>query len=129
MPQAFIESITINLGQPAFQDPAVREALYSAMDKKSIIDADLLRPAEARPRRSCPTQSWAFNPDLPKQEYDPDKAKQILDAAGWKPGAGGIREKNGVRLDIHQLDHGGQPRARAGAATAAAELAGDRRRR
>jgi peptide/nickel transport system substrate-binding protein len=67
------------------------------MDKKSIIDAiyyGLQKPTET----FLPTQSWAYNPDLPKQSYDPAKAKQILDAAGWKPGAGGIREKNGVKL-------------------------------
>ena len=87
----------MNLGHPVFQDLAVRQALYYAMDKKSIIDAiyyGLPKPTDT----FLPTQSWAYNPDLPKQSYDPAKAKQILDAAGWKPGAGGIREKNGVRL-------------------------------
>ncbi len=87
----------MNLAHPALGDHAVREALYCAMDKKSIIDAiyyGLPHPTET----FLPSQSWAYNPDLPKQVYDPAKAKQILDAAGWKPGAGGIREKNGVRL-------------------------------
>jgi len=96
-PAAFVESITMNLGRPVFQDPAVRQALYAAMDKDSIIKAiyyGLPTPTES----FLPRQSWAFNPDLPKQVYDAAKAKQILDQAGWKPGAGGIREKNGVRL-------------------------------
>jgi peptide/nickel transport system substrate-binding protein len=98
-PSATCESITMNLSHPALRDPAVREALYYAMDKKSIIDAiyyGLPKPTET----FLPSQSWAYNPDLPKQVYDPAKAKQILDSAGWKPGAGGIREKDGVRLSF-----------------------------
>jgi peptide/nickel transport system substrate-binding protein len=98
-PGGSCESITMNLAHPALSDHAVREALYYAMDKKSIIDAiyyGLPKPTET----FLPSQSWAFNPDLPKQVYEPAKAKQILDAAGWKPGAGGIREKNGVRLSF-----------------------------
>jgi len=47
-----------------------------------------------------PNESWAHNPNLPKQSYDPDKAKQILDAAGWMVGGDGVREKNGVRLEF-----------------------------
>ena len=61
----------------ALKDLAVRQALYYAMDKKSIIDAiyyGLPKPTES----FLPSQSWAFNPDLPKQVYDPAKAKQIL---------------------------------------------------
>ncbi|MCW3473594.1 peptide ABC transporter substrate-binding protein [Limobrevibacterium gyesilva] len=97
--QAFVESITMNLGRPVFQDRAVREALYYAMDKKSIIDEiyyGLPKPTDSY----LPKQSWAYNPNLPVQDYNPDKSKQILDAAGWKPGAGGVREKNGLRLEF-----------------------------
>jgi len=96
---AFIESIMINLGKPVFQDKAVREALYAAMDRKSIIDAiyyGLPTPTES----FYPKQAWSYNPNLPANYYSPDRAKQILDAAGWKPGAGGVREKGGVRLEF-----------------------------
>lgn len=96
-PSGSCESITMNLSHPALKDLAVRQALYYGMDKKSIIDAiyyGLPKPTET----FLPRQSWAFNPDLPKQEFDIAKAKKVLDDAGWKPGAGGIREKDGVRL-------------------------------
>ena len=99
IPQAFVESITLNLGRPQFQDKAVREALYLAMDKKSIIDEiyyGLPRPTDS----FYPRESWAHDSSLPAQEYNPDKAKQLLDAAGWRPGAGGVREKGGVRLEF-----------------------------
>jgi peptide/nickel transport system substrate-binding protein len=99
VPQAFIESITLNLGKPVFADPVVRQALYLAMNKQPVIDAiyyGLPTPTESY----LPRQSWAFNPDLPKHEYDIAKAKKLLDDAGWKPGAGGVREKNGVRLEF-----------------------------
>jgi peptide/nickel transport system substrate-binding protein len=96
---AFVESIFMNLSRPVFQDKAVREALYAAMDRKSIIEAiyyGLPTPTESY----MPRQSWAFNPNLPVRDYNPAQAKQILDAAGWKPGAGGVREKGGVRLEF-----------------------------
>ncbi|WP_373504560.1 peptide ABC transporter substrate-binding protein [Aestuariivirga sp.] len=97
VPQPFIENIAFNLGKPVFQDKAVREALYYAMDKKAIIDAiyyGLPRPTESY----LPDEAAAHNPDLPKHEHDPDKARKILDDAGWVAGSDGIREKGGVRL-------------------------------
>jgi len=96
---ATIENFAFNLGKPQFQELAVREALYYAIDKQTIIDAlyyGLPKPTETY----MPMQSFYFNPDLPKHEYNLDKAKKLLDDAGWKPGAGGIREKNGVRLSF-----------------------------
>ena len=99
VPQPFIENIAFNLGNPIFQDPAVREALYLAMDKQSIIEQiyyGLPSPTES----FLPKQSWAFNPDLPKQAFDQEKAKKLLDDAGWKPGADGVREKDGKRLEF-----------------------------
>lgn len=96
-PQASIENFYFNLGLPQFQERAVRQALYLAYDKDSIIQQlyyGLPTPSET----FLPQQSWAFNPNLPKHEYDPEKAKKMLDDAGWKPGSDGIRAKNGVRL-------------------------------
>jgi peptide/nickel transport system substrate-binding protein len=99
VPQPFIENIACNTGLPQLKEQAVREALYYGMDKQSIIEAiyyGLPKPSES----FLPQQSWAYNPDLPKHEYNPEKAKQILDAAGWQPGPDGVREKNGVRLEF-----------------------------
>jgi peptide/nickel transport system substrate-binding protein len=99
VPQPFVENIAVNTGLPVFQDHAVREALYYAIDKKSIIEQiyyGLPSPIET----FLPPQSWAFNPNLPKHEYDPAKAKKILDDAGWVPGSDGVRTKNGVRLEF-----------------------------
>jgi peptide/nickel transport system substrate-binding protein len=98
-PLSFIECFYFNLGLPQFQDRAVRQALYMGYDKDSIIQ-QLYYGIPVPSESYLPQQSWAFNPNLPKHEYNPDKAKQMLDAAGWKPGAGGIREKNGVKLSF-----------------------------
>lgn len=97
---ATIENFAFNLGKPQFQEVAVREALYYAIDKQTIIDAlyyGLPKPTETY----MPMQSFYFNPNLPKHEYSLDKAKKLLDDAGWKVGADGIRAKNGVRLSFN----------------------------
>ena len=99
VPQPFIENIAVNMGLPVFKDPAVRQALYLAMDKKSVIE-QIYYGLPSETESFLPKQSWAFNADLPKHEFDQEKAKKILDEAGWVPGSDGIRVKNGVRLEF-----------------------------
>lgn len=99
VPQAFVESIAVNVALPLFKEIAVREALYCAMDKKSIIE-QIYYGLPTATESFLPRESWAFNPDLPVHEYDPEKAKKILDSAGWVPGPDGVRVKNGIRLEF-----------------------------
>ncbi len=92
-----VEYIYFDHGKPQFKELAVRQALYYAMDKRAIIDQiyyGVPKPVEAY----LPATSWAYNAKLPKHEFNPEKAKQVLDEAGWKVGADGIRAKSGVRL-------------------------------
>lgn len=96
-PGASIENIWFNLGMPVFQDPAVREALYLAMDKDTIIQ-DIYYGLPGQAESYLPKESWAYNPDLPAHEYNPEKAIEILEAAGWTVGSDGVREKDGVKL-------------------------------
>ncbi len=98
-PSSTVEFIYMNHGKPVFQDKAVREAMYAAMDKANIIDTvyyGVQTPTESY----LPQQSWAYNPDLAGQTYDVAAAMKILDDAGWAPGADGIREKDGVKLSF-----------------------------
>ncbi|HLI51675.1 MAG TPA: ABC transporter substrate-binding protein, partial [Thermomicrobiaceae bacterium] len=91
-----------------FQDKAVRQALLYALNRPQIvqaIDFGLSKVAIG----TIPTLSWAYNPDgiTLKYDYDVDTAKKLLDDAGWKPGADGIRVKNGLRLAFTVLTNSG----------------------
>ena len=95
-----LEVLMPNLEFPALSDKAVRQALYAGLNKQEIIDViyyGLMKPTES----VTPQESWAYDADLPKHVYDPAKANAMLDAAGWKRGAGGIREKDGVKLEFN----------------------------
>ena len=94
---ATFESLTFNMQRPQFQDLKLRQALYHALDKQAIIDA-LYYGVPTPTETYMPKESFYHNPDLPKHEYDPEKAKALLDEAGWVPGDDGIRVKDGVRL-------------------------------
>ncbi|HEY9228614.1 MAG TPA: ABC transporter substrate-binding protein, partial [Gemmatimonadaceae bacterium] len=42
--------------------------------------------------------SWAYEPNVKRYDFDPARARTILDSAGWKPGADSIRAKDGKPL-------------------------------
>ena len=84
-----------------FQDKRVRQALLYALDREAMIKtiyAGLARVGVG----TMPTVSWAYAPDqLPaRYPYDPQRAEQLLDEAGWRKGPDGIRAKDGKRLSF-----------------------------
>jgi peptide/nickel transport system substrate-binding protein len=78
-----------NLRDPILKDVRVRQAIAYALDRRPMIE--YLWRGLAQPARSVlPVQSWAYNGDVPPYEHDPEKAKRILDAAGY-PAQHGVR--------------------------------------
>lgn len=79
----------------------VREAVMYTIDKPTIVQDILYGYAEVAYGPVAPWIKGAL-PDVEEfgYHYDPDKARSILDEAGWVPGDDGIREKDGVRLHI-----------------------------
>lgn len=98
-PGSPVETFSLNLGLPVFQDKIVRHALYLAIDKASIIDA-LYFGLPVETESYMPQQAYYYNPDLPKHEFNIDKANAMLEGAGWKKGADGVRVKDGLRLSF-----------------------------
>nr|WP_295886443.1 peptide ABC transporter substrate-binding protein [uncultured Devosia sp.] len=108
VPRSSVESFYLNVDRPQFKDLAVRQALYAAIDRRSIIEGlyyGVPKPTET----FMPQQSFFYNPGLPPQEFNLDRAKQLLDEAGWVPGGDGIRAKDGVRLSFANSTTSGDP--------------------
>ncbi|MGH2575758.1 MAG: ABC transporter substrate-binding protein [Ignavibacteria bacterium] len=83
-----------NLNNPLFSDKKVRLALSHLVDRKTLIDKIYFG-------QSVPIQSHInyndkkhLNTELPEIPFDPQKAKQLLEQAGWKDNDGnGVLEK------------------------------------
>lgn len=71
-----------NARNPLFADKRARRALAMCVDVKSIITNLYGGTARAVTGPFVPDQ-WAFNPDVPAVEYNPDAAKQIFTSLGW----------------------------------------------
>lgn len=81
-----------NLRDPILKDVRVRQAIAHALDRKPMVEY-LWRGQAELARSVLPMQSWAYNGDVPTYDHDPEKAKQLLDAAGYTA-------VNGVRFHI-----------------------------
>jgi peptide/nickel transport system substrate-binding protein len=92
--------IDFNLSHPVVSDVNVRRALAYATNRQEIIDKVQHGSAVAAETDQSPKLSWAYTNDIAHYPYDPEKAKALLDADGWKVGPDGIRVKNGQRLEF-----------------------------
>ena len=90
----------VNFQRPAFSDPAVRQAIGMAIDRQSI--ADLVAPGTAGSySQSLLPEAMISCPGIPKAVYDPARARNILEEAGYADQNGdGIVERDGIPLEI-----------------------------
>lgn len=77
--------IAYNVTRAPFDKREVREALDMAVNKKAIIDAVYQGAGQLAVNGMPPTQ-WSYDESIKDAPYDPDKAKELLKAAGVKEG-------------------------------------------
>jgi peptide/nickel transport system substrate-binding protein len=94
------DHIDFNVRSPILSDRNVRVALAYATNRAEIISKVMHGAAIPAETDQSPVLSWAYTNDIEHHPFDPAKAKQILDADGWKVGRDGIRVKNGQRLEF-----------------------------
>ena len=83
---------------PFLTDPAVRQAMNLLVDRASVQEQIYGRTGLATANfLNAPER---FRSKNMRFEFDTDKANQILDQAGWKRGADGIRTKDGKKLKM-----------------------------
>ncbi len=104
----FEMNVATERGQKLFSDPNVRKALFHAIDRQAIVDGLMEGTVQIANSGISPTSPY-HNPDVPVYDYDPAKAAQMLDDAGWVPGADGIREKDGERLSFTIINRNSRP--------------------
>ncbi len=91
-------ALFFNLKAPVFAAREVRQGLALAVDRDALVGEGLKGWGTAGSSPILPT-SWAYSEqDGPRSPHDIERARQTLDRAGWRAGAGGVREKGGQQL-------------------------------
>jgi glutathione transport system substrate-binding protein len=91
--------ITMNTQRPGLSDRRVRQAFNYAVDKEGIVKNVYLGGARVSQAMFATPSLEGFSP-AGAYPYDPEKAKKLLDEAGWKMGPSGVREKDGKKLTV-----------------------------
>ena len=83
----------VNLRKPPLNDVRVRQAIAHAIDRQRMTQIVWMGYGEPAVSPIPSSVTTFHSKDIPKYEFDVEKSKKLLDDAGLKPGAGGVRFK------------------------------------
>jgi len=116
------EHIDVNLDDPVLCDVRVRRAILHAFDREAAIKSEFRGRVNVA-HTWLGEKYYAFNPNVPRYQYDPDGARRLLDEAGWRRGEDGTRRNAaGDPLRLTVLTTTGNPLRRRIIAAMAADL-------
>ncbi len=95
-----------NLRKDLFKDLKVRRALAQAVNIPEMIHYILYGHGLVSTGIYNP-QQWFFNSNVRPFSYNPEKAKSLLDEAGWNVGPDGIRRRHGKRFSFTLMTNNG----------------------
>ncbi len=94
-----VNNFPMNNTRPQFDDVRVRQALMFALDRDQMIETAFVGAAVKATANLAPTLDEWYEPDVAQYDYDPDRAIELLEEAGWVEGDDGIRERDGERFE------------------------------
>ncbi|NIA70167.1 peptide ABC transporter substrate-binding protein [Pelagibius litoralis] len=89
-PGLLYEHIDLMLENPILQDKTLRQALIYAIDREAISER-LFAGRQPVAHSGVSPLDWVHDPEIKTYSYDPKKAGELLDAAGWSDIRNGIR--------------------------------------
>ncbi len=92
-----------NMRRPQFSDKRVRQAMTMSLDRQTFIDT-IMHGLARIVTNDFFIDSIEYNKELQPWPYDPERAKKLLDEAGWIDTDGdGVRDKDGQPLRFEFL--------------------------
>jgi peptide/nickel transport system substrate-binding protein len=82
-PGSVLTYMAFNCRDPILKDVRVRQALAYAIDRRPMLQY-LWRNFARTAYSVLPPESWAYNPDAPRYDYNPQRARELLDQAGHR---------------------------------------------
>ncbi len=104
-PSAVYEHIDLNLDNPILKDVRVRKALHFAINKEDLTNALFEGKQQPAIHNITPKDPW-FTDDPKKvviYKFNKREAERLLDEAGWKAGADGVRTKKDAKGNNQRL--------------------------
>jgi peptide/nickel transport system substrate-binding protein len=100
-PGLIYEHINVNLDHPVLRDRRVRQALLYGIDRETMVRQLFEGRQPVANSFVNPLDRAAYNEDIPRYNYDPNKARQLLEEAGYTIIRDGIRQNAaGQRLSF-----------------------------
>lgn len=103
-------SWSLRIGNDILSDIRVRQALIAGIDRQAVVDT-LYTENYPLATSALSSKATGYTDTSEYFAYDPDKAKELLDEAGWQVGSDGIRVKDGQRLTLTVNEALPQPRS------------------
>jgi peptide/nickel transport system substrate-binding protein len=106
-PELFYEQITVNVENPILADKRVRQALLYGLDRQTLIQ-QISQGKQPIANSDVSAMDWCADPNIKTYAFDPKKAAELLDAAGWTAGSDGVRRNaKGDKLAVELMTTAG----------------------
>jgi peptide/nickel transport system substrate-binding protein len=96
-PSNQIVQFGMNCRHPLFRSVRVRQAIACAVDRERMV-REIEGPGGLPAYSPVGPLSWAYEPNVARHPYDPDRARRLLSEEGWRPGPDGLLRQGDDRF-------------------------------